>query len=137
MQASLMNIDATVYQLVQAATSGDDKYIERYETSGTAFRCAIQPADATDTAMTDGHYGRSFKMFCDRSVTLKVGDKILAKGREFFVQGVQDYDFGRFVAHKEVILSLPIIQAEVIDVYVRESGDGMLGTEDGARLGTE
>ena len=132
-----MDKNATLHRLLQDSPSGDGKYKESYESAGTAIRCAIQPAGATDTALTEGQYGRAFKMFCERGVSVKVGDKIKYGGREYYVRGVEDFDYGRAVKHKEAVLHLPIVQQLTLDILTLEDGDGAYLTEAGDRLALE
>lgn len=104
---SLMDKQATLYHLAVYGGSGVQLMQEKWSSSGVAFNCAVQPLDVQETALTEGQYGQGSKLFCEVTVPIKEGDRvILADGRNFIVRGVQAFDFGRN-AHLEVIVTRP------------------------------
>lgn len=133
MLATLLNKTAVIYRLQQRSPLGDDKYKESWATTGTTIKCAIQPAGPTDMAMTDGQYGKTFKLFCARSVMLKIGDRILYSGKYYYVRGVEDFDYGRAVKHKEAVLEVPLIEAIIVNTFITEDSKTLL-TEAGDSL---
>lgn len=122
---SLFSMDAMIYPLQKYGSTGDNQYKERFRTTGTAFKCMIQPLDSTDQALTDGQYGQGMKLFCCSAVAIKEGDKITSGGKTYHVKGVQDFNYG-MNAHKESILTL---------VYpLTEAFNSLLLEDDGYRL---
>lgn len=104
---SLMDKQATLYHLAIYGGSGVQLLQEKWQASGTDFVCAVQPLDVQETALTEGQYGQGAKLFCETTVPIKEGDRVvLSDGRVFIVRGVQVFDFGRN-AHLEVIVTAP------------------------------
>ena len=103
---TLMDKSATVYHLAIYGGAGVQTLQEKWQSSGTAIVCAIQPLDAQDIALTEGHYGQGAKLFCDVTVDIKEGDKVVSDGISYIVRGVQNFNFGRN-PHKECIISQP------------------------------
>jgi hypothetical protein len=103
---SLLDKQATIYHLAIYGGSGVSLLQEKWQSSGTNINCAIQPLDVQETALTEGSYGQGVKMFCDVTVDIKEGDKVVFDGIRYVVRGVQNFNFGRN-AHKEVIMAEP------------------------------
>lgn len=78
-----------------------------WQTNVTTFDCVIMPVDGAHNELADGSYYQLFKLFCDATVDVKVGDRVLSGSDTYTVRAVDVYNFGRSTAnhHTRVMLA--------------------------------
>lgn len=108
---SLFDKAATVYHLAIYGSTGDDRYKEKWQASGTTVYCALQPMDAAASMLTGGQYGQGARMFCRLGEDIREGDKVVYAGvygtRTYIVRGIEFHDYGRN-SHQEILLDEPV-----------------------------
>lgn len=82
---------------------GGDQDKSDYQTIIAALACDIQQLDAEQAAFAGGVFGRTYALYCDRGVDIKMSDLITALGKEFRIKGIRDLDEGT-IQHLEVII---------------------------------
>ena len=68
--------------------------------------CAIHPVEGTQQEMLEGGLYNTFKMFCDDSTDIRIGDRVLEGSNTYTVKGLKTYDMGTdsSMKHKSIVL---------------------------------
>lgn len=55
--------------------------------------CAIHPIEGSQQELLEGGFFNTFKMFCDKDVDIRIGDRVIDDTDTYTVKGIKGYDF--------------------------------------------
>ena len=89
--------------ITQRLTRTGDK--ESWATSLSSCKAHIQPLDIASSAVTDGAFFKSYKMWTQIADILD-GDRVIDGSTTYVVKGVEKHNYGN-IPHLEIQLDLP------------------------------
>ena len=100
----LQDAVVSIYRLTKDADNADK---EQYQANAAlaSVKCQIQPATASETAIAEGVFGKTYTMFTTES-GIKEGDKVVLAdtGEIFRVKGIMNWADIDLIPHYEMTL---------------------------------
>lgn len=66
-----------------------------FQTNIESFAGTLHPVETSQQQLGDGAFYKTFKIWCDVDLDIKVGDRVVDGDDVYTVSGVSDYNFGR------------------------------------------